>query len=205
MTRDDKEKAGRSQGLRLSYISEDAARESARKMIALRCVGSIIASATAAGISAHLMATNLDHDGSLRDIAVLVSAIALALGLSRAVRATSWTILGAVMLSVCVGVGWLFLENPAHVQFAQICSTLFSLVPISCALVLAVLLFAKAAVTLTRFIVELVLRIIETRLHAPASYRFVVLSPKTKRRDPRLRSLSRRGPPAALELISVRA
>src|SRR5579862_5218973 len=118
MPQDDKEKAGRSRGLRSSYTFRDVAKESAGMMIALRCVGSIIASATAAGISAHLMATNLDHDGSLRDLAVLVSAFAVALGLSGAVRATSWTILGAVTFSVCVGVGWLFLENPAHVELA---------------------------------------------------------------------------------------
>lgn len=117
----------------------------------------MLASAVAAGLAAHLLGTSFGHDGSLRDFVVLAGALAVSALLSGSLRSSARIMSGIGVASLCIAVGWLFLEDPSHVQTSQVIATLFALFPVLCALISAVLLFANASIAFASAVAELLL------------------------------------------------
>lgn len=163
---------------------------------------SMLASALAAGLAAHLLGTSFDHDGSLRDMLVLAAALCVSALLSGRFKSSAGVIAGIVVASLCIAVGWLFLEDPAHVQFSQVIATLFAAFPVLCALISAVLLFASASIALASAIIELLLGSFPRfNLETRASHYAEPASQKTLQ-DTGPRLFLRRGPPHTLIAIS---
>jgi hypothetical protein len=169
----------------------------------VRGAAGVCAAALAAALSAHLLGTDLMHDGSGRDILVLGVSVVVAWFLLPEFRPSASHVGALTAAAACVAVGWLFLENPGHVQIAEIGSTLIALVPVLCALICALLMFARASIALVRAIAELVLTL---RSFAPAAS---WVAPKrtsvARAKDTRLRTHYRRGPPRFPDLIPVSA
>ena len=171
----------------------------------VRSALAVLLAAIGAGLSAHLLSATPSHDGSARDVVLLAADLIAAALLCGNLRSHWGAFCVIALSSSCVAVGWLFVEDPAHVQTFQIATALVSLIPVLCAVFCGILLFAQAAV-LVRVIVELALALVgraEPNVLQDVDCDRVRLLSEVK--DIRLRLFSRRGPPPALAANSTSA